>query len=204
MPSLLATILKGAANDLVEAGVPFAVVDGLAVGAQAVLRHTQDVDLAVAVADDPHAEQVGGFLIRRGYRPITELDQQAVGRLATLRLLSPRLPANIDPSDAPLLDLIFSSCGIEPEVAAAAQHLKVLPGLTLPTARIPHLIAMKVLSESDIRLQDRLDLQALIAAATDDDLDQVPRLLDLITDRGYARGKNLRGIFLRMRESNSP
>lgn len=51
---------------------------------------------------------------------------------------------------------------------------------------------MKLLSESDQRLQDRIDLQHLIAAATDQDLADVPPLLDPITQRGFDRDKDLR------------
>ena len=54
---------------------------------------------------------------------------------------------------------------------------------------------MKVLSESDRRLQDRIDLQNLIAVASDDDLALVPSLLKLIDERGFANGKDLQLVF---------
>jgi hypothetical protein len=197
MSTLFQSVLREAATDLTDAGVDFAVVGGVAVGAHAVLRYTQDIDLAVAVSDDRQAKSVGAFLIRRGYRPMTEIDQTAVDRLATLRLLSHQLPADLDPTEAPLLDIIFASCGIEAELVSSAEPIEILPGITLPTTRIPHLIAMKLLSESDERPIDRSDLQALIGAATDADLAEIPPLLDLIIDRGYARDKDLPALFAR-------
>jgi hypothetical protein len=199
MSSILPLILKAASQDLTGAGVNFAVVGGLAIGARVQLRYTQDVDLVVAVDDQAHAEAVGGYLIRYGYRPMMELDHTSTGRLATLRLLSPHLPPDTDPTDAPLVDVLFASCGIEAEVVAAAEPAPVFPDLTLPIARIPHLIAMKLVSESDQRLQDRIDLQSLCAAATDADFAEVVPLLDLIVQRGFAREKDLHAIFTQYR-----
>ncbi len=93
--------------------------------------------------------------------------------------------------ESPLIDLLFASSGIENEVVAASTPTDVLEGAVLPAAQIPHLIAMKLVSESERRRQDLIDLQNLIQAATDDDLDQVPGLIELVTSRGYSQDKDL-------------
>jgi hypothetical protein len=65
-----------------------------------------------------------------------------------------------------VVDLLFASSGIEPEIAAAADALDVVPGLAVPTARMGHLIALKVLARDDrTRPQDRVDLPALLQRA---------------------------------------
>jgi hypothetical protein len=62
-------------------------------------------------------------------------------------------------------------------------------------AQIRHLIALKVLSQSDRRLQDTLDVQALMIETTPDDLDLASAALDLIAERGYHRGKDLQAEY---------
>jgi len=178
-----------------ESGAAFAVVGGLAVGARIGPRFTRDVDFAVAVSSEEEAETILGYFIRYGFVTEAEIHHENTGRLHTMRMQSPPLP-DADPDEGqPVADLIFATTGIEQEIVASATPAPVYPGLKLPTARIPHLIAMKTLSESDIRLQDRIDLQNLIAAATDEDLQEVPPLLALIAERGFDRNKNLPAVF---------
>jgi len=203
MSDLLPNILSRVASVLRDAEASFALIGGMAVATRVMPRYTRDVDLAVAVDSDTAAEAVARFLITSGYEPRMELKQTAINRLATLRLLPPSPPGtDIDPSRLPMLDILFASSGIEREIVADAALIEVVPGLTLPTARIPHLIAMKLLSESEERLQDRIDLKHLLIAATEADLQEVPPLLTLITQRGYARNKDLPAVlerFLRKR-----
>lgn len=59
--------------------------------------------------------------------------------------------------------------GIEPELVASAERITYQPGIELPVARVGHLIALKVLSESESRVQDRIDLKTLGAVATTED-----------------------------------
>ena len=59
-------------------------------------------------------------------------------RLATAGLRS-RVPGGI------IVDLLFASSGIEPEITAAAEVLTVARGLRMPVARTGHLIALKLL-----------------------------------------------------------
>ncbi|MGB0766350.1 MAG: nucleotidyl transferase AbiEii/AbiGii toxin family protein [Phycisphaeraceae bacterium] len=190
MPALEA-LVRRLARGFEEAKADFALVGGVAIGVRLDPRFTRDVDFAVAVADDEQAEAVLAYFIRYGFMPQTELTHAQTDRLHTMRLATPRLP-EADPQEAqPIADLLFATTGIEREIVAEASPAPVFPGLTLPTARIPHLIAMKLLSESDDRLQDRIDLQHLVRAATDADLAEVPPLLALITQRGYDRNKDL-------------
>jgi len=44
-----------------------------------------------------------------------------------------------------IVDLLFASSGIEPEITAAAEVLTVARGLRMPVARTGHLIALKLL-----------------------------------------------------------
>ncbi|MGH7277846.1 MAG: hypothetical protein ACREJG_04085 [Candidatus Rokuibacteriota bacterium] len=96
------------------------------------------------------------------------------------------------PATLSRLDALFASSGIEAEVVTAADALDVLPGLRAPVATSGHLIALKVLARDDrMRPQDRVDLVALVAAATPADLAQAREALALIEQRGFHRGKNL-------------
>jgi hypothetical protein len=65
-----------------------------------------------------------------------------------------------------------------------------------PVAQIGHLIALKVLSRNDeTRPQDTIDLRALIVEATPDDLELARTSLDLITERGFQRDKELQAEY---------
>ena len=52
-----------------------------------------------------------------------------------------------------------------------------------------------MLSQSDRRLQDTLDVQALMVEATPADLEMASAALDLIAERGYHRGKDLQAEY---------
>lgn len=80
-----------------------------------------------------------------GYAVGSIVEQEAVGRLATVRLTLSSAPR------APVLDLLFAPSGIEPEVVAAAETVEVLPRLTIPVASTGHLIALNALSRDDAR-----------------------------------------------------
>jgi predicted nucleotidyltransferase len=163
----------------------WALVGGFAVSVRAEPRFTADVDVAVAVADDLDAERLVRDLMSVGYRVVASIEQDQAARLATVRLAS---PAHEDV----VVDLLFASSGIEPEIVAAAEHLEILPGLTIPIAQTGHLIAVKLLARDDrTRPQDLADLRALLAVATAADLDTVRAAIRLISGRGYDRGRDL-------------
>ncbi len=168
-------------------GCGWAVVGALAVSARAEPRFTRDIDLAVAVGDDAEAERVVRELQDRRYCVPTVVEQEATGWLATARLV----PGGEDEAGV-VLDLLFVSSGVEPELVMAADRLEVFPGLVLPVATTGHLIALKILARDDLtRPQDRVDLVALLRVATAAGLEQARAALTLITERGYHRGKNL-------------
>ena len=56
-PRLL-RVLRAVAGVLADAGVPWALVGGLAVSVRVEPRFTRDIDLAVAVEDDASAERL--------------------------------------------------------------------------------------------------------------------------------------------------
>lgn len=171
---------------LIEAhGHRCALVGGVAVSIRARERFTKDIDFVVAVKNDGEAEALALTFQQAGYQLAHVFENTAKGLLATLRFVVPGGRAE------PELDLLFASSGIEDEVVNAAELLELLPGLTAPVARLPHLIAMKVLAESDVREQDRADLQALIAVATKRELELARKAVRLIEERGFARGKKL-------------
>jgi predicted nucleotidyltransferase len=184
-------LLHIAASRMRSIRARWAVIGGIAVSARTIPRFTQDIDLAVAVSNDSEAERLVSSLSPTGLRLVSHLDQTATGRLATVRLA-------IEPDNDAVIDLLFASSGIEPEVVAAATSVELIPGLTVPVAQIGHLIALKVLSRSDYRPNDTADLHALIVEASGDDLEMARAALDLISERGYDRGKDLQGDFVEL------
>ena len=172
--------------DLTRSDVDFALVGGLAVSVRTEPRFTRDADFAVAVSGDAEAEALIQRLRAIGYEVTALVEQDAVGRLATVRL------ALAGDAEGPVMDLLFASSGIEREIVAAADPLDLLPGLRVKVARAEHLIALKVLSRDDERRpQDLVDLRALIRTATHAEIARAREALDLILARGYHRGREL-------------
>ncbi len=143
MPTVRAALLEilGALGALKQR---FALVSGLAVSARTERRTTCDVDIAVAAADDVGAEALIFALQQRGYSVVTVIEQQVLCRLATERLLPPG-----GGSAGALVDLLFASTGIAPEMVAAAEPLEVVRHVHAPVATTDHLLAMKVLARDD-------------------------------------------------------
>ena len=168
--------MQRAVADLDAVGARWALVGGLAVSARVAPRFTQDVDFAVAVAGDPEAEAIVFSLLSRNYHSAGHLEQDNVDRMSTARLVL--TGSNV------LIDLLFASSGIEPEIVAAATRIKVSPRMKVPVATLGHLIAMKALAGRD---QDRRDLGYLIPAASPGDLKQAREAARLIRQRGFHR-----------------
>lgn len=167
--------IHGILEHLEASSCAFALVGGLAVSARVEPRTTRDVDVAVSVDDDSAAEGLLREIIGRGYRVAGVVEQTETGRLATARLLPPR-------DAAAIVDLLFASCGIEPELVAAAEPLEILPGRVVPVATIGDLLAMKILSRDDVtRPQDAVDIRGLVACATEADLASARERVELIT-----------------------
>lgn len=168
-------------------GVRCALVGGIAVSARADPRFTRDLDIAVEVPDDARAEAIVRGMAQRGFQIAATVEQDAAGRLATARLHAPG-----EPEAGIIVDLLFASSGIEPEIAGAAEVLEVFAGLKAPVARAGHLIALKLLARDDgSRPQDTLDLRALIPQVTAEDLDLARAGVQLIVSRGFHRGRDL-------------
>lgn len=183
--NLLENALRRVVADLDSLRTRFAIVGGLAVGARAEPRTTRDVDLAVAVASDAEAEDLVRSLQASGYRVRAVVEHEAVDRLATARLFQS------DQAEL-LVDLLFASSGIEPEIVAEAERLEILPGLSARVATLGHLLALKILARDDrTRPQDADDIRALLAEAAESDIQQARAALMLIEQRGYSRGRHL-------------
>jgi len=182
----LARALRRAADDLNRTGRRWALVGGLAVSARVEPRFTRDVDMAVMVEDDHTAERLVRSLMADGYIVFSSLEHDS-GRLAAVRMT--RAFDGIEV----VVDLLFASSGVEPEVAQAAEVLEITPGLRVPVATLGHLIALKILARDDVtRPQDLADLRALLAEATADDLELARKSVELIEKRGYNRSRDLR------------
>ena len=158
------------------------IVGGLAVSARCDPRFTRDVDIAVVVDTDEHAEALMHALASHGLQMAGLAEQEAVGRLATVRLST---------EDGLSVDLLIASSGIETEVVTNAEILEVVQGVLLPVARTGHLIALKLLSVAPGRETDAADLRNLAAVATQDEWNLASEAVAQIQDRGYARGRQL-------------
>lgn len=186
MNQLIST-LRQAAEILTRSARAFALVGGLAVSARTEPRFTRDIDLAVAVANDAEAEATVGTFTAGGYRVMMLVEQEATGRMATVRLS----PSGMSEGSA-VLDLLFASSGIEAEVAAEAGRIELVDGVHLPVARLGHLLALKVLARDDEhRPQDLADIRALIASATPGELTRAKEAVHTIEQRGFGRGRDL-------------
>ena len=174
--------LAAATRDLAASRRPFALVGGLAVSTRAEVRFTRDLDFAVVVSEDREAEELVLALRSAGYSPVATVEQEARSRLATVRLMSPH---------GVKVDLLFASSGIEREAAERATPVKLPAAGDIPVARAEELLAMKVLSMTPQRLQDRLDGRSLLACNPGIDLDCVRENLRLVRERGFDRGEDL-------------
>jgi len=125
----LQKVLRRAATDLDDMGYGWALIGGLAVSARSQPRFTADVDFAVAVSDDAAAEALTHALRHRGWKTDTAVEQDAVGRLATVRLLG-------DENASPVVDLLFASSGLEREIVDLRALAAVADPDDLATARV--------------------------------------------------------------------
>jgi hypothetical protein len=160
----------------------FAVVGGLAVSVRGEVRFTRDVDVAVRVHDDADAEELARELRARGYAIVALVEHDEAGRLATMRLRSP---------SGVTVDLLTASSGIEAEIVARATAVDIEGVGPIPVAQAEELLAMKVLSMDERRLQDRMDALTLLDVNREMNLLQVRADLRLIEERGFHRKQDL-------------
>lgn len=173
-------------SDLRTLGLHWALVGGMAVTVRARPRTTEDLDVVISVHSDREAEKVAYALLNLGYLYLPEehaLEQEDGGRLMTVRLLAPR-----GEEQGIIVDLLFASSGIEPEVVAAAEILEILPGVVVPVAKTGHLVAQKVLAGREI---DVRDVRWLWEVADEGEKQLARDSLVLITQRRFNRGKDL-------------
>jgi predicted nucleotidyltransferase len=188
------TLIAAAAevlSALRQENVKGCIVGGLAVSARCDPRFTRDVDIAVAVNTDEHAEALMHALVGHGLRMAGLVEQEAVGRMAMVRLST---------KDELSVDLLIASSGIEAEVVARAETLEVVRGVRLPVARTGHLIALKLLSVAPGRETDAADLRSLASIATEDEWKLAGEAVTQIHDRGFARGRQLDAELLSLRD----
>lgn len=188
--------LRRVTDDLDRHNACFAIVGGMAISLRTEPRFTRDLDIAIAVKSDDEAESLGRTLTTEGYRILAQVEQEAVDRLATLRLALPE-------SVSVVIDLLFASCGIEPEIVEHAERLEALPGWVAPVARAEHLLAMKLLaSDTASRPQDLVDAGALLRTMTAEDIERARDAVQLIEQRGFNRRKNLNDELNRLLHSS--
>lgn len=188
----LDSALRAIVADLRSQHVEFALVGGLAVSAWVEPRFTRDADLAISVEDDAQAEQLVANLRTKGYSVLAIVEHEAVGRLATVRL---------EKGDA-IVDLLFASSGIEPEIVAAAVRMQILKGVDVPVASVSHLIAMKLLSsDHERRPTDIADLHQLARVASAEDWTLASLACATIEARGFGRDRDLTSAVAELRNS---
>ncbi len=182
-----AHLLKWTADFLNRKGVAWALVGGWAVSIRTEPRFTRDLDIVVAIQTDADAEKQTADFVANRFQVTAIIEQESANRLATVRLRPPH-----DYHPGLLLDLLFASSGIEPEICSTAEHLEVFPDIVVPVARMECLLAVKILArDDDSRPQDQLDIRMLLRAMDSPQISTTRALLDLVTTRGYHRGKDL-------------
>ena len=181
-PGSVEHALAEAISSLFRAKRRFALVGGLAVSVRSEVRFTRDVDIAVQVQSDADAESLVFELKAASYQPIASVEHDERRRLSTFRLLSPW---------GVKVDLMFASCGIEAEIVERATNVALPHAGDVPVAEAEELLAMKVLSMTERRLQDRIDALRLISCNPKLDLVRVRQNLQTIRERGFDRGEDL-------------
>lgn len=163
----------------------WALIGGFAVSARAEPRFTRDVDICVLVADDREAETTAMRLRGLGYEVESFVEHEYVDRLATIRMRS-------TVAGGVVIDVLFASSGIEPEIIQEAEWVELVPGLAMPVARAAHLVALKLLARDDAtRPQDSADLIALRQVLTETDEIDLRRLVRVVVERGYHRDRDM-------------
>ena len=189
MTTNLFETLAQAADLLAGLDKDWALVGGLAVSTYVEPRFTRDIDIAVAVRDDTEAEEFAHTWAASGFVIESVLEHDTTERLATIRTHRAGAEHEI------VIDLLFASSGIEPEVAAQAQHLEIAPDVTVPVARPGHLFALKLLSaDPATRPQDSIDLQNLKGYLDPAEREAARQAVGLIVARGFNRDRDLESL----------
>jgi len=179
--------LRRVTNDLHQSGVGWCLVGGLGTSVYVEPRTTKDIDVVISVSGDEQAERLKDLLLSRGYtNPQVLMHTNPTRRMGWRVFIPPSREASIP------LDILATACGVEKDVVACATTIEILPGLSLPVASLGHLIAMKVLSQNRFdRLQDRVDIMALLRSATEQDRSNAEVALRAISKLELAGGRDL-------------
>ena len=185
--SFLFSELRRVTNDLHQSGIAWCLVGGLGTSVYVEPRTTKDIDIVVSVPDEAQGDNLKDLLLTKGYTAPQILMHTTPTRRMGWRVFIPPSRETSIP-----LDILVSVCGIENDIVAKSTAIEILPGLSLPVASLGHLIAMKVLSQNPFeRLQDRVDLLALLGNATEQDRIVVEHSLKEIAHRGFAGERDL-------------
>lgn len=176
----LVVALGKAVVALEAAGLPHALVGGVAVGARTEPRVTRDVDFVIPVSDDADAELKVLSLQRSGFL-VESVFERDGGRISTVRTRHPAAPEVF-------VDFLLSNPRIEAEIVADASRELVVPTVSCPVAQPWHLIAMKVLAN---RRKDQADLGELISRAKPATLGKAKRALHTMSSRGAGPNRDL-------------
>ncbi len=181
----LEQVTREVVNWLTESRIGYALIGGLAVSFRTIERFTKDIDLVIAAENDQEAENYVRELSSHGFQVQTLLEHTKHGRIATVRMIKA-------PLGSVFVDLLFASSGIEQEIVNGAEPIDVFDNLPIPVASLSGLLALKVLSVDPIsRPQDVIDIKNLLSEANLEDIQESARLLQLVQERGYNRGKDL-------------
>lgn len=119
------------------------------------------------------------------------LDQSAAKRLSTVRVIPPD-----ESPEGVVVDLLFASSGLEIEICRDAIWIEIFEGLVVPVCPPEYLLALKLLARDDIRRpQDLVDIRSLLGYLDFDGQARARQLLELITARGFNRGRDLTADF---------
>lgn len=196
----LITAIERTVREFAKIETPYCLIGGLAVSARTEPRFTRDADFALAVVDDSEAEMIVRHFLSEKYQVVATVEQDAMGRLATVRL-SPNEKAVV----GIVVDLLFASSGIEPEIVRDSDKVEIFENIILPVATIGHLLALKILSNDENRRpQDIMDIQKLIEAADEAELTCAREAVSLIIARGFHRGRSLETDLARFIQRFSP
>ena len=183
-PEDIVNLFKIIQKTLATLQIRWALIGGLAVSTHANPRFTNDIDLSVSASSDKDVEHIIFQLQQQRWKAEHIFETQDKAYISTVRFTHPHHPDIF-------IDMLFASSGIETEIVDEAISLEVLPDLYIKVAQIGHLLALKVLSECDGREQDTLDIKALLQESSDIDLAKAKEACELITSRGFHRGRAL-------------
>lgn len=133
---------------LAKAGIPSAIIGGIAISAWGEPRFTGDVDLKVLVERDEAKKLLG--VLEPEYKLTHKNPEDAIRRLGYIF---------VQDSDNVRLDLLLSDTEFDRQVIAHAQDIQIVPRIKLRMCTAEDLIIYKMIST---RSRDIADVQSVI------------------------------------------